>query len=96
MTDIIIVLILFIVSSSIKSLYLYVEMGLDYQLLLMHVITTLGFSTIFVLLTLKSRRRIWFVTWYLLHAFYLFINTNWSSRFDWTVIPVLSGQGFRF
>jgi hypothetical protein len=20
----------------------------------------------------------------------------WSSRFDWTVIPVLSGQGFRF
>jgi antirestriction protein ArdC len=21
---------------------------------------------------------------------------EWSSRFDWTVIPVLSGQGFRF
>jgi hypothetical protein len=21
---------------------------------------------------------------------------RWSSRFDWTVIPVLSGQGFRF
>ncbi len=23
-------------------------------------------------------------------------RSGWSSRFDWTVIPVLSGQGFRF
>jgi hypothetical protein len=25
-----------------------------------------------------------------------FRGKAWSSRFDWTVIPVLSGQGFRF
>lgn len=24
------------------------------------------------------------------------VIVKWSSRFDWTVIPVLSGQGFRF
>ena len=71
------ILILFIVCSSIKSLYLYVEMGMGFYQLLLNVITSLGFSTIFVLLTLKSRRRIWFVSWYLLHAFFLFINTNY-------------------
>lgn len=76
MIDIIIVLILFIVCSSIKALYLYIEIGLGYYPLLLHVITTLGFSAIFTLLTLKRKWRIWFVMWYLLYAFVLFVNTN--------------------
>ena len=77
MSEIIIVLILFIVCNSFKALYLYVEMGLGFHLLLLHVISSLGFTTIFVLATLKRRRRILFVSWYLLHTFILFINTNY-------------------
>ena len=81
MTDVAIVLTVFIISSSIKSLYTYFTMQLSYHLLLIHIVTAAGFSTIFVFSTLKSRRRIWFVLWYLLHAFYLFVNSNFFEFF---------------
>jgi lipoteichoic acid synthase len=77
MTDAVIALILLIITSSIKSLFIYVDMGLVFHLLLAHVLTTFGFSTLFVLLTLKSKRRIWFITWYVTYAFLLFLNTNY-------------------
>ena len=73
MTDISLVLILFIVCSSVKALYAYLEMGLGDYLLLIHVITTIGFSTIFVLWTIRRRSLIWFTAWYLLHTCYLLI-----------------------
>lgn len=81
MTDFALALIIFIVCSSFKALYAYLEMGLAPNLLFLHAITTLGISTIVVLLTLRSKRLIWFVTWYFLHAIYLFINTNYFEFF---------------
>ena len=81
MINIIIVLILFIICSSIKSIYLYIEMGLGYNLLLLHIISTLGISTIFVFSMFRYRRLSLFVIWYLLNTFFLFINTNYFEYF---------------
>ena len=81
MTDVGVVLIVLIITSSVKSLYTYLTMQLSYQLLLIHVVTALGFSAIFVLYTLTRKRRIWFILWYLLHTFYLCVNTNFFEFF---------------
>jgi lipoteichoic acid synthase len=81
MSDITLVLIVFIVSSCAKALFTYLTLQLNYHLLLLHVATSLGSCTIWVLLTLKCRRPTWFITWYLLHAFYLFVNANFFQFF---------------
>ena len=81
MLDIYIVLITFIVSSSLKSLLPYLEIELDQRMLLIHVFSTLGFSAILVFLTLKCKRRLWFILWYFLHALFLFVNINFFEFF---------------
>ena len=81
MTDVFVALSMFIISSSIKPLIVYVDIGLEWHLLLLHVITALGFSTIFVLATLKSKRNIWFIAWYVFYTLCLFVNTNYFEFF---------------
>ena len=44
-------------------------------------ISGIGFSTIFVLLTLQCKDRIWFVIWYTINSVILFINTNYFEYF---------------
>lgn len=76
MKDTALALILLIVCSSLKSLFFYTEIGLDYYHLLLHQALTLSVSTILVLVTLKSRSRIWFVSCYLLNVIILFVNAD--------------------
>lgn len=81
MSDVTLGLVVFILSSSAKSLFTYLTLQLDFHLLFLHVVTSLGFSTIIVLSTLKRRRPDWFIAWYLLHALYLFVNANFYQFF---------------
>lgn len=75
--DAVVLLLILAISSGIKNLYCYVELSIDFNLLLAHVVTTIGISAIFTFMTYKSRRRIWFAAWYVLQTIYLFINVNY-------------------
>ena len=81
MVNVITGLILFIISNSIKNLYYYALIDTDYHLWLIHVLSTLGFTTIIILLSFNSRRRIWLVTWYLSYSCLIFINANYFEFF---------------
>jgi lipoteichoic acid synthase len=75
------ILIIFIIINSYKSITTFLEIGLNFKLLLAHIVTAVGFATMAILLTLKSRRRIWFATWYILHSVFLFVNINYFEFF---------------
>ena len=81
MTDSLALFIVFIMISSMKSILPYCELEFNYAFMAAHVATSIGVSTICVLLTLRRKRRVWFMLWYLLNALLLFINSNYFEFF---------------
>lgn len=74
-------ILLLIICNSVKIFYFYTVIGVDVDLLLIHVVSSIGLSMGVFPLAFAARRRIWFALLYLLQAMVIFIYIKYFQYF---------------